>query len=91
MYLTNEYVGIICFLHDIAERHKLYRVANIAYWTSTKTRDANWEATLEPVQLLSSGLFEVADEDTIQGPGGMRLTKSKLLLGYILDQYIDGD
>jgi hypothetical protein len=91
VYLTHEYVGKICFLHDIAERHKLYRVSNIAYWTSTKTRYANWEATLEPVHLLSSGLFEVADEDTIQGPRGMRLTKSKVLLGYILAQYIDGD
>jgi hypothetical protein len=91
VYLTNEYVGKICFLHDIAERHKLYRVAKIAYWTSSKTRYANWEATLEPVHLLSSGLFEVADEDTIQGPSGMRLTKSKVLLGYILAQYIDGD
>ena len=91
VYLTNEYVGKICFLHDIAERHKLYRVSNIAYWTSTKTRYSNWEATLEPVHLLSSGLFEVADEDTIQGPSGMRLTKSKVLLGYILAQYIDGD
>ena len=91
VHLTKEYVGKICFLHDTAERHKLYRVCNIAYWTSTKTRFSNWEATLEPVHLLSSGLFEVADEDTIQGPSGMRLTKSKVLLGYILAQYIDGD
>jgi hypothetical protein len=47
--------------------------------------------TLEPVHLLSSGLFEVADEDTIIGPSGVRITKSKVLLGYILAQYIDGD
>ena len=33
----------------------------------------------------------VADEDVIVGPKGLRLTKSKLLLGYILAQYIDGD
>ena len=79
------------FSHDIAERQKLYRVCNIAYWTSNKTRYANWEATLEPVHLLSTGLFEVADEDTILGPSGLRLTKSKVLLGYILAQYIDGD
>ena len=72
-------------------RHKLYRVCNIAYWTSNKTRYSNWEATLEPVHLLPSGLFEVANEDTILGPKGVRLTKSKVLLGYILAQYIDGD
>ena len=69
----------------------MYRVCNIAYWTSNKTRYANWEATLEPVHLLSTGLFGVADEDTILGPSGLRLTKSKVLLGYILAQYIDGD
>ncbi len=91
LFLTNEYVGKICFLHDIAERHKLYRVCNIAYWTSNKTRYSNWEATLEPVHLMPSGLFEVADEDTILGPRGILLTKSKVLLGYILAQYIDGD
>ncbi len=51
----------------------------------------NWEATLEPVHSMSTGLFEVADEDTILGPSGVRLTKSKVLLGYILAQYIDGD
>ena len=91
LFLTQEYVGKICFLHDVAERHKLYRVCNIAYWTSNKKRFANWEATLEPVHLMPSGLFEVADEDTIIGPSGVRLTKSKVLLGYILAQYIDGD
>ena len=62
IFLTNEYVGKICFMHDIPERHKLYRVCNIAYWTSTTKRYANWEATLEPVDLLASGLFEVPDE-----------------------------
>ena len=31
IFLTNEYVGKICFLDDIAERHKLYRVCSIAY------------------------------------------------------------
>ena len=91
IFLTDSYVGKICFLHDIAERQKLYRVSNIAYWTSNTKRYANWEATLEPVRLLSSGLFEVADEDTIIGPSGVRITKSKVLLGYILAQYIDGD
>ena len=52
---------------------------------------ANWEATLEPVDLLPSGLFEVPDEHTVLGPKGVRLTKSKALLGYVLAQYIDGD
>jgi hypothetical protein len=47
VFLTETYVGKICFLNDILERHKLYRVSNIAYWTSNKTRFANWEATLE--------------------------------------------
>jgi hypothetical protein len=46
---------------------------------------------LEPVHLTASGNFEVADEDSIVGPNGVRLTKSKALLGYILAQYIDGD
>ena len=91
VYLTETYVGKICFLNDIPERHKLYRVSNIAYWTSTKTRFANWEATLEPVHLTASGEFAVANEDTIVGPKGARLTKSKVLIGYILAQYIDGD
>jgi hypothetical protein len=91
VFLTEEYVGKICFLHDIAERHKLYRVCNIAYWTSTKTRFANWEATLEPIHLSPEGQYYVADEDVVIGSKGIRVTKSKVLLGYILAQYIDGD
>ncbi len=51
----------------------------------------NWEATWEPVNLLASGEFAVPDEATVLGPKGVRLTKSKALLGYILTQYIDGD
>jgi beta-phosphoglucomutase-like phosphatase (HAD superfamily) len=90
-FLTREYVGKICFLHDIAERHKLYRVCNIAYWTSTKTRYANWEATLEPIHMATSGEYYVADDDVVVGPKGIRITKSKVLLGYIVAQYIDGD
>jgi hypothetical protein len=91
LFLTKEYVGKICFLDDIAERHKLYRVCKIAYWTSTKQQYANWEATLKPIHLAASGDFYVADEDVVVGPKGIRLTKSKVLLGYILAQYIDGD
>jgi hypothetical protein len=91
IFLTNEYVGNFFFLNDIAERRKLYRVCSIAYWTSNKSRYANWEAALEPVNLLPCGEFQVPDEATVQGPKGIRLTKSKALLGYILAQYIDGD
>jgi len=91
LFLTKEYIGKICFLDDIAERHKLYRVCNIAYWTSTKNRFANWEVTLEPIHLDPDGLFYVADEDVVLGPKGVRITKAKVLLGYILAQYIDGD
>jgi hypothetical protein len=59
---------------------------------STKNRYANWEATLELIHLdPSPGLFYVADEDVVLGPKGVRLTKAKVLLGYILAQYIDGD
>ncbi len=36
-------------------------------------------------------MFYVADEDVVIGPKGVRLTKAKFLLGYILAQYIDGD
>ena len=89
--LTDEYVGKFCFIHDIAERHKLYRICKIAYWTSTKTRFANWEATLEPIHLGPDGVFYVADEDVVIGPQGLRVTKSKVLLGYILAQYIDDE
>ncbi len=91
IFLTNEYVGKVCFMDDIPERHKLYRICNIAYWTSTKSRYANWEATLEPVSLLPSGEFAVPDEHTIVGPKGARVTRSKALLGYVLARYIDGD
>ncbi len=91
IFLTNEYVGKICFLNDIAERHKLFCVCSIAYGTSNKIRYANWEATLEPVNLLPSGEFQVPDDQTVLGPKGIRLTKSKALLDYILAQYIDGD
>ncbi len=91
IFLRREYCGKICFLHDIAERHKLYRVCNIAYWASTKTRYANWKATLEPIHIATSGEFYVADDDVVVGPKGIRITKSKVLLGYIVAQYIDGD
>ncbi len=86
VYQTDEYVGKICFLHDIAEWHKLYRVCKIAYWTSTKTRFANREVTLEPIHLGPDGLFYLADEDVVIGPNSIRVTKSK-----VLAQYIDGD
>jgi hypothetical protein len=37
----------VCFVNDIAARHKLNRVAKISFWSSTKYEYANWEATLE--------------------------------------------
>ncbi len=91
LFLEKEYLLQLCFLSDIAARHKLYRVAQISYWPSTKQHYANWEATLEPVHLDPLGGLYVADEDVIVGPGGIRLTKSESFLGYIVVQYIDGD
>jgi hypothetical protein len=91
LFLEKEYLLKLCFLSDIAARHKLYRVAKISYWPSTKQHYANWEATLEPVHLNTLGEAFVADEDVVLGPRGMRLTKSGSLLGYIVAQYIDGD
>jgi len=41
--------------------------------------------------MSSDGTFYVNDKDVVLGPKGIRLTKSKCLLGYILAQYIDGD
>ena len=31
LLLEKEYKGQVCFVHDIAARHKLFRVAKIAY------------------------------------------------------------
>jgi hypothetical protein len=91
LFLEKEYLLQLCFLSDIAARHKLYRVAKISYWPSTKQHYANWEATLEPVHLDTLGEAFAADEDVVLGPRGMRLTKSGSLLGYIVAQYINGD
>jgi hypothetical protein len=44
--LDREYIGKLCFLHDISLRHKLYRICRVAYWPSTKTRYASWEETM---------------------------------------------
>ncbi len=40
---------------------------------------------------MPSGKFAVPEEHIVLGPNGVRLTKSKVLLGYVLAQYIDGD
>jgi hypothetical protein len=53
--LESQYLAKLCFLYDIAARHKLYRVAKFSYWPSTKERYANWEETLEPVHLDKVG------------------------------------
>jgi hypothetical protein len=91
IFLETQYLLKLCFLSDIAARHKLYRVAKISYWASNKDRFACWEATLEPVHLDATGEPFVADDDVVVGPRGLRLTKSASLLGYIVAQYIDGD
>ena len=70
LFLEKEYLSKLCFLVDIAARHKLFRVAKISYWPSTKERYANWEATLEPVHIDAQGDPFVADDDVVQGPKG---------------------
>ena len=91
LLLEKDYKGQVCFVNDIAARHKLYRVAKISYWSSTKYEYANWEATLEPIHLSSDGSYFVHDKDSVVGPNGTRITRSKCLMGYILAQYINGD
>ncbi len=36
LFLESQYLAKLCFLFDIAARHKLFRVAKISYWPSTK-------------------------------------------------------
>ena len=91
LLLENEYKGQVCFVNDIAARHKLYRVARISYWVSTKYEYANWEATLEPIHLRQDGSCYVHDDDCVIGPNGSKITKAKCYIGYIVAQYIDGD
>jgi hypothetical protein len=91
LLLENDYKGQVCFVHDIAARHKLYRVARISYWVSTKYEYANWEATLEPIHLAQDGSCFVHDDDSVIGPNGSKITKAKSYLGYIVAQYVDGD
>jgi hypothetical protein len=91
LQLELDYKGQVCFLHDIAARHKLYRVARISYWPSTKSHYANWEATLEPIHLSTDGSYFVHDDDSVIGPAGKRITKAKSYRGYIVAQYIHGD
>ena len=70
IFLEQQYLLKLCFLSDIAARHKLYRVAKISYWASNKDRFACWEATLEPVHLDALGEPFVADDDVVVGPRG---------------------
>ena len=70
LFLEEQYLHKLCFLYDMPARHKLYRVAAVSYWPSTKERFANWEATLEPVHLDANGDPYVADEDVVVGPSG---------------------
>jgi hypothetical protein len=89
--LETAYKGQVCFVHDIAARHKLYRVARISFWPSTKYEYANWEATLEPIHLAPDGSCFVHADDSVIGPNGNKITKAKSYLGFIVAQYIDGD
>jgi hypothetical protein len=91
LLLEKEYKGQVCFVHDIAARHKLFRVAKIAYWPSTKREYANWEATFEPIHLAPDGSCFVHPDDCVIGPNGTNVTKAKSYLGFIVAQYIYGD
>jgi hypothetical protein len=89
--LDLEYVGKLCFLHDISLRHKLYRICRIAFWPSTKKRYASWEGTMEPVHVhVDGGLYQL-DDDVLLMSNGTTVTKADKLIGYILAEYIDGD
>ncbi len=46
---------------------------------------------MEPVHEGDLGDIYVAVEDVVIGTQGIRLTRAKALLGYVLAQYIDGD
>ena len=46
---------------------------------------------MEPVHEGDLGDIYVADDNIVIGTQGIRLTKAKALLGYVLAQYIDGD
>jgi hypothetical protein len=89
--LDAEYVGKLCFLNDVSLRHKLYRICKIAYWDSSRTRNASWEATMEPVHVSTDGTPFVHDDDVVVMSSGKRLTKASALLGYVLAEYVDGD
>ena len=91
LFLEKEYKGQVCFVNDIAARHKLYRVAKISYWSSTKYEYGNWEATLEPIHLSSDGSYFVHEKNSVVGPNGARVTIAKCYRGYILAQCINGD
>jgi gas vesicle protein len=89
--LEREYIGQLCFLNDISLRHKLYRICKIAYWPSTSTRYASWEATMEPVYLHEDGSLFMREEDVVRCSNGRLMTKARAYLVYILAEYIDGD
>ncbi len=89
--LDEEYVGKLCFLNDVSLHHKLFRICKIAYWNSTRTRNASWKATVEPVHVSADGTPFVHDDDVVVMTTGQRLTKASALLGYVLAEYVDGD
>ncbi len=90
--LDREYVGKLCFLHDISLRHKLYRICRVACWPSTKTRHASLEGTMEPVHVdQADGSLYQLDEDVVQLSDDKQISKANKLIGYILAEYINGD
>jgi hypothetical protein len=59
--------------------------------TSSRTKNASWEATMEPVHVSTDGSTCVHDDDVVVMSTGQRLTKVSALLGYVLAEYVDGD
>ena len=84
MALDEEYVGKICYLNDISLRHKLYRICRISFWSSTKTRYASWEGTMEPNHVHPDGALYRLDDDVVHLSNGKTTTKADKLIGYIL-------
>jgi hypothetical protein len=83
--LDEEYVGKICYLHDISLQQKLYRICRIAFW------HASWEGTMEPIHVHPDGALYRLDDDVVHLSNGKTMTMANKLIGYILAESIDGD
>ncbi len=66
-------------------------MCKIAYWDSTRKRNASWEATMEPVHVSPEGSVFIHDDDAVVMSAGIRVTKASALLGYVLAEYVDDD